>query len=105
MLAVYILALLGVNALAFSVLVAFVFRPDRLPDLHRELRGFLSVVFTMLSFPGYLVFEAAMRKHASNVYVMHMIDMHTLERELRREFTKQSSADDDDSAWRRSWPL
>ena len=86
----FALAWLGVNSLAYSGLVAFCFRSDRLPDRHPKLRGIFTVIFTILSFPGIFVIQPAYKAFVQRAYDLHQKDKQEILRVAEMQGKPQS---------------
>lgn len=65
---VWVLALIGFNALAYSALVGFCFGPDETFTKHPKLRDFFIPVLFVLSIPGVFAFEPAFNAHGRRIY-------------------------------------
>lgn len=74
----WVLVLLGFNSLAYSAVVAFLYRSDRFSGRHPKLSSFLYYALIVLSLPGVLIFEPAFRAHSHRVYDKHIRDMKAL---------------------------
>ena len=74
----WIFALLGLNSMAYSADVAFLFLSDRFSERYPKLSAFVHYALFVLSLPGVLIFEPATRAHSRRVYDKHINDMKSL---------------------------
>ena len=65
---VWFFALLGFNALVYSVIVGFCFGPDETFTKHPKLRQVFMPVLLVLSFPGVLIFLSATNAHGRRIF-------------------------------------